>query len=361
MIAATQSGCHGKPLVVLLDLDGTMIGRVTSLLCEYELHKSIAVAAKHDKDPSTRAALAATVPKAVRDSIVARLGWGVIRPHLAKFCASTAASPQGNDAGVELFVYTASEATWASFIVPCVEASLGVRFNRPIFTRQNCVRSATSGGFKKSIRSLLPALVRALKRRYPSVAAPADLRDRVVLVDNTPDIMADPAEASHLVACPTYDYNCNYDVLSHVSVQAMHGGYRLLAPTLEARGLLTPASSSSSHSTQSIDSHQRFAALYYRRLARALDQSLSSNLVALAGDSFFLHLNLALNALIRRSSAGNEAGGLPACLGAAGVAELNRSIRAGIHGTSGTGIRPSHASQQASDRQRPPNQPHRRV
>ena len=315
------------PLVVLLDLDGTMVGRVGPLLCEYELHKALAAAKATAKatggssdgssSSSSRSrasrsrASAASVPKALRDSIVARLGWGVIRPHLVRFC-------KGVGPGIELFVYTASDATWASFIVPCVEASLGVKFNRPIFTREDCVRHA---GFRKTIDGLKPAIVRSLKRRYPAMTSPASLRDRVVLVDNTANVMVDPRESSRVVACPTYDYQCNYDVLSHIAVGTLHNEHRVISTMLERHGLFHGPS---------VDSYQRFAAVYYKRLARALEATLPANMASLAGDRFFLQLELALNSLIRRS-ARSPSSTMPACLTDAGVREVNSAIAAGQH------------------------------
>ena len=306
----------GLPLVVMLDLDGTMVGRVGSLLCEYDLHTS----ARAPGGGKTRGRKRA-VPKSVRDSIVARLGWGVIRPHLVRFC-------KGVGPGVELFVYTASDATWASFIVPCVEASLGVRFNRPIFTRKDCVTSHAALGFRKSIEALKPALVRSLRSRYPALRTPADLRDRVLLVDNTPQVMADPRESARIVACPTYDYQCNYDVLSHIDVGTLHNEYRSIAPTLERHGLFGIGIG--------VDSYQRFAAAYYRRLARALESSLPANMSTLAGDRFFLNLEFALASLIRRASRSSQlpSGGLPACLSDAGVRELNSATASSSAATS---------------------------
>ena len=171
-------GGNKKPRVLLLDLDGTMVGKVMSAACEVELLRL------------TGAARGARM-KAARDEIVARLRYGIIRPHLEAFCRNAAAAGD-----VELFVYTASEATWATFLVGCVEAALGTKFNRPIFTRNHCVSSPTSPvpELRKSIARVLPAVAARLRRKYPGVRSAADLRDRVALVDNTPGILLPPSE-----------------------------------------------------------------------------------------------------------------------------------------------------------------------
>ena len=128
------------PLVMLLDMDGTLVGKVGSVLCEYDLHRTLGAAAAPasaaaSARPKTASVASPTVHKGLRDAIVARLRYGIIRPHVLEFCRGATAIP-----GVELYVYTASEAWWAAFFVPCIEAALGVRFNRPIFSRDHCVQ-----------------------------------------------------------------------------------------------------------------------------------------------------------------------------------------------------------------------------
>lgn len=178
-----------KPTVLLIDLDGTMIGRIGCMLCEYDLHRqlrTVAAAAgggggqgpSSSSPPSSSAAAAASgVPKAVKDAMVARMRYGIVRPYLDQFCALAKATP-----GVELFVYTASDPEWAAFAVPCVEQAIGARFNRPILARNHC-RPAPD--YSKSISHVAPLVLRALRPRYPALRSVADLDGCIALVDNT--------------------------------------------------------------------------------------------------------------------------------------------------------------------------------
>ena len=319
------------PLVLLLDLDGTLVGKVGTILCEYEIGRWLAasgldggggtsVRSKRATTTRTSSTRSAAVSKGLRDSIVRRMRYGIIRPHVHEFCKNL-------PPGVELFVYTASEDAWANFVVPCVEAALGVRFNRPIFSRSHCVRasaaasSLTSGGgvgdLRKTIRGLLPAIARSLGgtrsgvKRYPAVRGAADLKDRVVLVDNTAHVMADARESARVILCPTYSYQYGYDVLSRVPVEVLHTRFRALMPALERAGMFPEMAllqqqqqqqqpqQQRQATSQQINSYQRFAAVYYRRLSKVFEATLASNSAALNNDTFFLRLLHAINGLVR--------------------------------------------------------------
>lgn len=270
------------PKVVLLDIDGTLVGRVSSAACEIELLRSTGGAT----GPRLRAA---------RADLIARLRYGIIRPHVDAFCRQAAASRD-----VELFIYTASEDRWAAHLVPCIEAALGVRFNRPILSRKNCVRGCAGSpaeGCQKSISKVLPLLAKALRKKYPSVRGPEDLRNRVVLVDNTHNVLADPHERARLIVCPTYNYNYTFDVLSHLDVNALHRSHGKIAPILSSYGLLpSGAGARALH-----PNYQHLAQAYYSALGRAIAESMPANVAALRGDSFFAAL---ASALLRPGSGG---------------------------------------------------------
>ena len=129
----------GAPLVLLLDFDGTLVGRLNCAVCEYELlvraHKGL---------------------RAFRDDLVARLRYGIIRPHVEAFLKAARSE-------LEIFIFTASDARWASFVVPCVEAALGVKFNRPLLTRAHCLTAGER--VVKSLDRVLPLVHRALVHR----------------------------------------------------------------------------------------------------------------------------------------------------------------------------------------------------
>lgn len=257
----------GAPRVLLIDVDGTMVGRVSCAACQFDLLR-LTGASKGKR------------MAALKEDLVARLKHGIVRPHLDAFCKHAAA------AGVEMFVYTASDPGWAAFIVPCIETALGIKFNRPLFTRAHCVPVSAGGGsveYRKSIARVLPQVFSRLRRKH-GLRTSKDLRDRIVLVDNTPNIVVDAAEAARVVTCPTYDYNYVFDVLSHLDVNALHRrvGLSRIAPVLVRYGLLPPSAAASPPAT-----YQHLVQPYYERLARAIAEAGPANLAALSTDRFW--------------------------------------------------------------------------
>lgn len=260
---SVASSAHHHPRVVVIDLDGTLVGKVNAIVCEHELVRA------HN----------AKAFKAFRDSVVARLRYGIIRPHFHAFCKHASA------ARLELFIYTASEARWAAFLVPCVEAALGIKFNRPIFTRDHCLPDPVSGDIRKSLSRIAPAIFSRLKKRH-GLRRAEELKDRMLLVDNTPGIMISPAEAAKLVVCPTYTYSYTHDVLARLDVDTMHRHFLRLIPALVRFNMfpsnVTPAS------------YQQFAAVYHERLAAAIVETQAENAHCLSHDRFWMRLLHAL-------------------------------------------------------------------
>lgn len=200
------------PRVLVLDLDGTMIGKIIPQVCEYEilnvLHKP-----KH--------------LKALRKDITERLKQGILRPHLKWMCAQV---KSGRIERLELFVYTASETKWANFLVPCVEDALDFKFHRPLFTRKECVMHNSE--FKKSLASISPAIYRKLKTKY-KLKSVGDVESNLVLIDNNPGVLLHPAsESRRLIRCPTYDFAYYYDVLQRVDLDVLHARYHRIIPVL---------------------------------------------------------------------------------------------------------------------------------
>lgn len=282
------------PLVLLIDLDGTLIGGVKLLLAEYDMHREAARLAGAE----TAAATAAKASRTLRESFVTRLQeGGILRPHVRRFarrmeqlCAKAGATP------VELFVYTASEDSWAKFLIPCVEAAIGVRFNRPLFVRSHCV----AGGARKAIAPLLPKIASALRRRYARLAS-SDLVDRVVLIDNTPDIMMDPSERERLIVCPTYSYRHIHDVIGRLPASIP-----LERPSLIATVLARNDIDLSPHVHQ-LARHNRpgpsdgVLAAYYHWLSTAIMQSHESNTSSIQSDVFWEAMRRLVSAVARRS------------------------------------------------------------
>tara|TARA_B100000401_G_scaffold391634_1_gene298470 strand:- start:64 stop:666 length:603 start_codon:yes stop_codon:yes gene_type:complete len=109
---------------------------------------------------------------------------------------------------VELFVYTASEKKWAYHIVPSIESVTGVKFNRPIFTRNECNMGKQA---HKSLVEVKPKIIRSLRKKYVSLT-PNSLDNMIYLIDNS-DVLE---ESQFLLKCPTYSYTVHVDILRNI-------------------------------------------------------------------------------------------------------------------------------------------------
>jgi len=91
------------------------------------------------------------------------------------------------------YIYTASEKKWALKEVEIIEKNLNFKFNRPIFTRNECIN--INGKYKKSIESIK----KKMKINNPEIII---IDDNDVYIDNN----------NRLITCKTYNYKyfCNY-------------------------------------------------------------------------------------------------------------------------------------------------------
>jgi hypothetical protein len=165
------------PLVILLDIDGTLIGDISPQVVMYELKKRL------------------KLPYSARN-LHDQLNNGIIRPNFNAFFNDL------KDHGVEFFIYTASEKKWAEHIVKQIETTTGVKFNRPLFTRNNCL--LVNGEYKKSITHVLPSVIKCLTNKYNNLTT-ASLRNMVMAIDN--NNVYNTSDRKNLLLCDTYQYS----------------------------------------------------------------------------------------------------------------------------------------------------------
>jgi hypothetical protein len=117
---------------------------------------------------------------------------GLLRPGFLDFRAEVerALAPHG---GAEFFLYTTSMRDWAAHEIDCLERHLKIRFNRPLFCREEHTVSSPDKYGRKSLRLVMPEIRAALASRYPAVAALDEAgaknmdATRVVFVDDIPN------------------------------------------------------------------------------------------------------------------------------------------------------------------------------
>lgn len=168
-----------EPLVILIDLDGTIQGNVWPQVWEYEsigMISNIMKAKVQYKD----ALLSYDLDK------------GLLRPKFTEALIDV----KRKHPNVEFFVYTASSDEWANFLVPKIIkhcfGSLNI-INLPLFTRKHCMSNG-----KKRISNVRPEIVASLSRKYPRA-----MFSNIFLVDNNPVLYG--RESDKLILCPTYD------------------------------------------------------------------------------------------------------------------------------------------------------------
>jgi ribosomal protein L31E len=95
------------------------------------------------------------------------------------------------------YIYTASEKKWAEKEIGIIEKNLNIKFDRPIFTRNDCIEQMVNNKiiYKKSIE----AIKRKIKVKDPEIII---IDDNDVYLDNT----------ERLIKCKSYNYKyfCNY-------------------------------------------------------------------------------------------------------------------------------------------------------
>lgn len=253
------------PLVVFIDIDGTLVGDVTYILAKWDLVRRAAV-------KGSMKSLKAEVGHCLRT--------GLLRPHVS---SSLKQIKDIYDGRIYFFLFTASEKTWADFLVPCIEKELGFKFQRPVFTRRDCLIDKDQ--YQKSLKCLLPRVSASLSKtgvvELGGKLQPHHLQEHCVLIDNT--YVIHEAEKHKLIKCPTYNSVMPYDVLYNIPREQLHERWRAIGQVLAKHGLITHV--------ERATTLNGFLSLYYLQLGRALAGARSD----FASDRFFATLHKVFN------------------------------------------------------------------
>lgn len=172
-----------EPLVFLIDLDGTIQGDVTPQLNEYNLITYINTLILHGKKIKYNMAY-----------LYKDMDFGLVRPGFGEALINMKAKHKN----IEFFVYTASEHSWAYWIIDkiCKHCFKNEKvINKPYFTRNHCLFNG-----KKMIEGIVKhTVIQTLKSKYPKAKF-----DNIFLVDN--NIVLEPNELDRLILCPTYNH-----------------------------------------------------------------------------------------------------------------------------------------------------------
>lgn len=237
-----------SPFIVLLDMDGTIIGNISPQVCEWELISQLC--------PGKL--------KQYKDNLKTHLENGLMRPQFISFIDYIKEANQN----VEVYIYTASDTKWAHVIVPCIEQVIGFKFNRPLFTRSHCIMRGTD--IRKSFNNVLPIVYSKLKNTY-LLASADELRPNTHMIDNFHEVLANSLDERRLLKCPTYSYTSFYDVLRLIDESVLREHYQAISKNLTSYKLFPYVSNSTPFS------YEVFKALYFEILGTNVKNSIKSN------------------------------------------------------------------------------------
>jgi hypothetical protein len=183
---------NGEPYIFIIDLDGTIIGD-----CNYQcdLYNIIELVKKYKMKGMNK--YTALCNKYLNESYSEKSL--LVRPHFFTFInAMKKMYPSSY-----FYIYTASEKKWANKEIAIIEKHNNFKFDRPLFTRDNCIMDKYCN-IKKSVAKILPLISKTIK-----IPNNYDISKRLLIIDNNPTFI-DYTE--NLLLCPSYNYMKFYDL-----------------------------------------------------------------------------------------------------------------------------------------------------
>lgn len=156
----------------IIDLDGTIIGDCAYQIILYNIENILRK--NNIKNKSDNLLLESYKPSSK-----------LIRPYFNYFIGMM----KKHFPNSSFYVYTASEKNWANKEIALIEKTHGFKFNRPIFTRNDCIIDSF-GQYRKSIKKILPRM----KKTNPN---------NILIIDNNKTFID---YNGSFLQCPNYDY-----------------------------------------------------------------------------------------------------------------------------------------------------------
>jgi hypothetical protein len=183
---------NNEPYIFIIDLDGTIIGDCSYQVILYNLEE---LCKKHKIK--------------IKDSLLIdsyKPNSKLMRPFF-KYFISHIKKQYPNSL---FYVYTASEKDWAYKEIGMIEKTHGFKFDRPIFTRDDCIEDSF-GNYRKSVKKILPKIVKANKKYTINT-------EKLLVIDNS-DVFID--YKANFLLCPTYNYVLFCDVWDRMKKEYM--------------------------------------------------------------------------------------------------------------------------------------------
>lgn len=182
-----------EPFVILIDLDHTIQGNIQPQLIEHGLISFLNSYVLKGKKKL----------KQSKDDLIKDFMKGLIRPQFKAFILRM----KSRFPNVEFFIYTASEDSWAKYIVQIIMNMLNININKRVFTRKDCVYDEKNTRYMKSLDNLKPEIFRILKKKYK--LNNSFEFNHIYLIDN--NYVLPNEERHYLIKCPDYTVTVNID------------------------------------------------------------------------------------------------------------------------------------------------------
>ena len=214
---------ENSPLVFLLDLDQTIQGDVHPQVTEYNLidylnnhnHVNVKKFTSKNRLPQND------------EGVMDDMKRGLLRPYFKRFVVKmTRRYPN-----CEFFIYTASDTEWANYVVKVIQDTIKFKFNKRVFTRDDCIYDKQRGRYMKSIKHISPDIFKALKRKYKLKGIPETYQfEHIHLVDNS-DVLYKP-EQRYMIPCKDYNKRIVVDVLRSIPKSLVDNHYSMICNRL---------------------------------------------------------------------------------------------------------------------------------
>lgn len=196
------------PLIIIFDLDKTLIGNSNSFTYKQSLFSAIDVSNKASKLSKKYKFKALSYKQVLGNKLE------ILRPFVIDFFKEI----EERYKDVEFFVYSAGTKQYVEGIIEWIEEKLSsshvaIKFNRPIYSRESTV--SVDRSYNKSIKLYFHEdIVPCLNKKYPdlndSKTTDFVLKNRVLFIDDRDDVLWD--KDINFIQCPEYNFSDFEDI-----------------------------------------------------------------------------------------------------------------------------------------------------
>jgi hypothetical protein len=202
-----DGGSSRLPVIFVFDMDETIIGVSNPLFNVIEFRRFVRDGMKTGKIPTNgRSSINSLQLASILPDQMMRPGFKEAVFSIKKMYPTA-----------EFFLYSAGTAEYVKDVVTWIEKKSGIKFRRPLLSRQQTIRSETSQ-IVKSLDLHINTMLDILIKDYPALQyeqyRAAVAASRIIHIDDRPDILWEGNDK--LITCPAFSYVPFVDVTTGV-------------------------------------------------------------------------------------------------------------------------------------------------